>query len=331
MLDTNDYDEPNPVINWEHLHQFFEERYKSRHQWIFRGMSNSNWNLESTLERSIYAFALDKSAIPKIKCDIDKQKLLEEQSKLLHRGLNHPRTRSEPISIFQLEGGLLKRFKRQYYHFSHSAPKNDNHLEWFALMRHHGAPTRLLDWTYSFYIAVHFALEKAEGMCSVWAFNTDPLKQRIGDLIKRKANIKTRKLWESDSDITDHKTFNALFIQKKPIAMVAAINPYRLNERLVVQQGVFLCPGDLSRPFEDNLKEVLVPDKKNNLIKLNINLDIHSRRDVLERLSRMNISNASLYPGLDGFASSLRLLVRPDKLTPDDTWPTENRQSRHKL
>src|SRR5438093_2893211 len=44
-------------------------------------------------------------------------------------------------------------------------------LEWLALMQHYGAPTRLLDFTYSFWIALFFAFEEAENDCSVVALD----------------------------------------------------------------------------------------------------------------------------------------------------------------
>ena len=30
-------------------------------------------------------------------------------------------------------------------------------------------------------------------------------------------------------------------------------NPFRLNERLTIQKGVFMCPGNVTVPFEENL------------------------------------------------------------------------------
>lgn len=38
-------------------------------------------------------------------------------------------------------------------------------------MHHHGAPTRLLDFTYSIYVATYFAAENAERDAAVWAID----------------------------------------------------------------------------------------------------------------------------------------------------------------
>ena len=100
------------------------------------------------------------------------------------------------------------------------------------------------------------------------------------------------------------------------------MNPCRLNERLVIQQGVFLCPGDISIPFEDNLAELLSGDGSHDAFtKFKINVDSTQRYEILQHLHRMNMNRATLFPGLDGFAQSLRtLLVFPDMLRHDEHW-----------
>jgi hypothetical protein len=56
------------------------------------------------------------------------------------------------------EAKILREFKRRYHHYSTHAPNMEDDVEWLALMQHHGAPTRFLDWTYSLEIATYFAL-----------------------------------------------------------------------------------------------------------------------------------------------------------------------------
>src|SRR5205085_6689368 len=58
----------------------------------------------------------------------------------------------------KLEGHLLRNFRK--YARRDSAP--DSLWDWMALGQHHGLPTRLIDWTYSPYVAMHFATARLE-------------------------------------------------------------------------------------------------------------------------------------------------------------------------
>jgi hypothetical protein len=52
------------------------------------------------------------------------------------------------------------------------------------LIQHHGGPTRLLDFTHSFYVAAFFALERATEDVAVWAVNLD----RLENAVRKKVN-----------------------------------------------------------------------------------------------------------------------------------------------
>ena len=45
------------------------------------------------------------------------------------------------------------------------------------------------------------------------------------------------------------------------------------------------------------------------------------RKQIMQRLQRMNLNRATLFPGLDGFSQSLEMLmVFPHILVPDPEW-----------
>jgi len=233
-------------------------------KWVFRGQS-SDYMITTSLERACNDYGIRLSKAPGI------------------------------------EAQLIRDFKRRYRGDDQNIVLNDT-LYCLALMQHHGAPTRLLDWTYSPFVAAFFALEKSVSSTSiVWCLNGDwCLKQAA--LIAGKDLIDARNTDETRND----SSFKPLYMRKKPFKMVFIENPYLFHERLIIQQGVFLCPGDISTKFEINITSLDGWTKKSSIVKIRFQMTKQDHLRALTELQSMNVGNAVLFPGLDGFARSLK-------------------------
>lgn len=308
--------EPIEIDCWPNLNNIFGGNSNKRN-WVYRGLSDSRMLLLTSLDRAIAKFS---------NLELQEQDI-EYYRNVLREGLKDDEgTTADPFAVsptvLNLEDGLLRRFQRQCHHYMIDTPDPDDTLEWLALMRHYRAPSRLLDWTYSLFVAVYFALVDAKGECVVWAIDLSWIRKRIKQIL---AECGASYLWtrfQQDRNITEKDTFDTLFRQQQPIPLVYPLSAYRLNQRLVVQQGTFLCPTDVSKPFEDNLAGLWAgpetgPSSKGNFIKYIIKANRSNRKEILQNLYRMNINHSTLFPGLDGFAKSLEtLLIFPHILQP---------------
>src|SRR5262249_54212659 len=109
---------------------------------------------------------------------------------------------------------------------------------------------------------------------------------------------------------------------------VVAVTPSRMNERLAAQNGVFLFDLGNKETLDLTLMRMIdcaltkpseEPNGESSDVRLfegcgvldapvcKINIQKKERGLFLNELYRMNIHGASLFPGLDGFARSIRL------------------------
>src|SRR5262249_22734873 len=182
-------------------------------------------------------------------------------------------------------------------------PGKGNAFEWLALMQHHGAPTRLLDWTYSLHVATHFALSKAARTESadmeVWMIDTEWCRN-ASSLACEVAGKPARSLdhWPIQSDFEEQASVE-LLDPDRPLS-VWPINPFRLNERLTLQKGVFLAVGHPTESFVTNLRALSGHEEMSNVARFIVP---HSQiAELGQDLDDANVTEATLFPGLDGFA-----------------------------
>src|SRR5215831_2254179 len=79
--------------------------------------------------------------------------------------------RRSSVCVAIQERRILSLFKRKAHLFLDYIPADTDYFQWLGIMQHHGAPTRLIDFTWSPTVAAFFALESAKpgDKCAVWA------------------------------------------------------------------------------------------------------------------------------------------------------------------
>lgn len=225
--------------------------------WCFRGQASAEWSLKSSLSRHV------------------------EVSKVSKRVWRRQESRIRRI------------FERKAHLFLNDLPQGDE-LEWLALMQHHGAPTRLLDFTWSPYVAAFFALERATGDAAIWAINL-PLLWTIHD----RHEISGVDVIQADP--RHLAAFNQYYSNNRH-AFVWQGDPFRMPQRVVAQSGTFLVSSHLGKTVEDILASY--PGSGELLVQFVLETS-KLRAEAMSSLYSMNITQATLFPGLDGLARSM--------------------------
>jgi len=267
-MSTNEFTTVRNINSWKELVEVESQYAEPTEEWVFRGESRE-WDppLQSTLER------------------------LEQPA----AGAAWSRSALE-IQFFN----DFKRSFRIHTPIEVSQATNDDVLYWLSLMRHFGTPTRLVDFSYSLFIATFFALEgQRKEDAVVWLISKTWLTRY---------NVKQMMTHDGEAfciDWGDRKpsAFRRIFWDPAtPYTGAFPVNPDAHHQRLHLQQGLFLCPVRAEESFEDNLKAYSGWQQK--VLKLRIKPDI--REEMLLKLHRAGTNHELLFPGLDGFAQGLQ-------------------------
>ena len=226
-----------------------------------------------------------------------------------------------------IEREMISTFQRIYDGDYGDDVRNDT-LFCLTLMRHYGAPTRLIDFTYSKYVAVYFAIKcaynkvpskvthssgkeylepdyVANRKCSLWCINTKSLRDKFKDKYEGIAKLiedRYRHVKRND------KSFKALYLSNR--YQIALVDSSMLqHQRIHIQQGTVLCTGDVKQSFMNNLGYTNGGEIE-GVVKLDCSLNSTELERSFDKLMRMNITDESLFPGLDGLSELMKYHIQ---------------------
>lgn len=212
-------------------------------RWIFRGQSNQSWSLETSYSRFIKNLNQDFS--------------LESFWKMLDAFI-----------------------KRSSEHSGSDRFTHINLLQQMSFAQHYGVPTPILDWSYSPYIALYFAMDKSwcyqnqhdsPKSVRIWAINLDSVSEEYH---------------VDDSDELNQKKLGEKWFLNLNTSLFC-------SKRIYLQQGCFTFQN-----FSGCLNEKKNTDNLSGIDIIYYDIDI-SLKQTINELKMMGLTSVNLFDDID--------------------------------
>ena len=173
-------------------------------------------------------------------------------------------------------------------------------ISWWGFMQHYNAPTRVLDWTTSPFVAAYFAAEgKPDHAGAIWFFHVHTVEAYMEKTYKgyefpRRTEKMSQLLLNSDA---------------KPILYVGSARTQ--TERMSAQQTGITFSAQILADHDQIIAEAVKEEEAKKEIEVYGKLIISKelKFEFLRSLRSMNITARALFPGVDGLGRSVAELV----------------------
>ena len=244
-------DRTEHIRQWSDLKRAFSRVFsESRSPYLFRGQADADWSLDPSLLRRTSRSGKQTT----------REKLVEVETKA-----------KEEFS------------SQAHLHLDDSIVRQAHTDEdWWGLMQQYRAPTRLLDWTRSPYVAAYFAAnELFDRPGCIWFFCLDKLSEVMQKI-------------PGGQSLTTPRIIAHKFILP--------------TNRMVAQQGMSTFSSDPTADhaavLDEHMPRNCVPRAFHRYT-----FPPEQKPHILHELRQMNITAATLLPGIDGLGESIAELI----------------------
>ena len=208
-------------------------------------------------------------------------------------------------SLMRLGGdysGLEKHLLRNFKKYGHDNFASSGSVwNWLTIAQHHGLPTRLLDWTYSPLVGMHFATDNIryageDGV--VWKVNYHNASKQLPETLNALLELE-------GGNVFTIEMLSGMFNSLDELRSLSVdefflfFEPPSMDARIVNQFALFSMCSNPARAMDTFFERI-------NYDAVKIIIPSEIKWEIRDKLDQSNVTERVLFPGLEGLSCWLK-------------------------
>jgi hypothetical protein len=208
----------------------------------------------------------------------------------------------------EMEHHLLRNFRK---YAQRSVVEQDSIWNWLAVAQHHGLPTRLLDWSFSPLVAMHFATARLDQFGRdgvIWQVDFTRAHRLLPEQLRRTLQGEGSEIFTVEMLRRTARSLRELEALSDE-SFLLFFEPPSIDDRIVNQFALFSVSSRAREGFD-------VWVERHPELWRRVVIPAELKWEVRDRLDQANVTERVLFPGLEGLSRWLARYYSPRDASP---------------